>query len=128
MISNFFFGSVTELVDVSDLKSADYISRGGSSPPTPTKGYRMEYKVRSEYRFVDTVGIVLVYSVNGMEFVYDDISEEELRDPMVQAVASCESVLSVETITRNSEYLMMEEMHPLLFPIELDSQSVLPPV
>jgi len=88
----------------------------------------MEYKVRSEYRFVDTVGIVLVYSVNGMEFVYDDISEEELRDPMVQAVASCESVLSVETITRNSEYLMMEEMHPLLFPIELDSQSVLPPV
>jgi hypothetical protein len=128
MISNFFFGSVTELVDVSDLKSADYISRGGSSPPTPIRGYRMEYQVRSEYRFVDTVGIVLVYTVNGMEFVYDDISEEELMDPMVQAVASCEPVLSIETITRNSEYLMMEEMHPLLFPIELDSQSVLPPV
>ena len=30
-----WFGSVAEQVDASDLKSADYISRGGSSPPAP---------------------------------------------------------------------------------------------
>ena len=88
----------------------------------------MEYQVRSEYRFVDTVGIVLVYTLNGMEFVYDDITEQELLDPMVQAVAANEPVLTIETLIRNSEYLIMEEMHPLLFPVELDPQSVLPPV
>lgn len=87
----------------------------------------MEYQVRSEYRFVDTVGIVLVYTINGMEFVYDDISDEELADPMIQAVASHEPILSVETLIRNSEYLIMEEMHPLLFPVELDKYSELPP-
>ena len=87
----------------------------------------MEYQVRSEYRFVDTVGIVLVYTINGMEFVYDDISEEELMDPMIQAVAAHEPILSVETLIRNSEYLIMEEMHPLIFPVELDAHSVLPP-
>ena len=87
----------------------------------------MEYQVRSEYRFVDTIGIVLVYTINGMEFVYDDISEEELMDPMVQAVASNEPILSVETLIQNSEYLIMEELHPLLFPVELDKYSELPP-
>ena len=87
----------------------------------------MEYRVRSEYRFVDTVGIVLVYTINGMEFVYDDISEEELMDPMIQAVASNEPILSVETLIQNSEYLIMEELHPLLFPVELDKYSELPP-
>jgi len=87
----------------------------------------MEYQVRSEYRFVDTVGIVLVYTINGMEFVYDDISDEELADPMIQAVAAHEPLLDIETLIRNSEYLIMEEMHPLLFPIELDEHSVLPP-
>ena len=87
----------------------------------------MEYQVRSEYRFVDTVGIVLVYTINGMEFVYDDISEEELMDPMIQAVASNEPILSVETLIQNSEYLIMEELHPLLFPVELDKYSELPP-
>jgi len=87
----------------------------------------MEYQVRSEYRFVDTVGIVLVYSINSLEFVYDDISDEELMDPMVQAIAANEPVLTIEELTRNSEYLIMEELHPLLFPVELDKYSELPP-
>ena len=87
----------------------------------------MEYQVRSEYRFVDTVGIVLVYSINSLEFVYDDISDEELMDPMVQAIAANEPVLSIEELIRNSEYLIMEELHPLLFPVELDKYSELPP-
>ena len=30
-------GSVTESVDVSDLKSAGHCARGGSSPPAPTR-------------------------------------------------------------------------------------------
>jgi len=87
----------------------------------------MKYQVRAEYRFVDTVGIVLVYSINSLEFVYDDISEEELQDPLVVAIAQSEPILSVEDLIRNSEYLIMEELHPLLFPVELDEYSELPP-
>ena len=78
------------------------------------------YKVRCDYRHVNYIGIVLVYFLNGMPFVYDDIHEEDKTDPYVKAIADSEPALDVEELTRNSEYLMMEEMHPMLFPIELD--------
>ncbi len=85
------------------------------------------FKVRCEYRYVDTIGIVLVYFFNGMPFVYDDIDEMEQEDAYVKACANAEETLTTEHLTRNSEYLIMEELHPLLFPIELDVLSVLPP-
>ena len=85
------------------------------------------FKVRCEYRYVDTIGIVLVYFFNGMPFVYDDIDEIEQEDVYVKACANSEETLTTEHLTRNSEYLIMEELHPLLFPIELDTLSVLPP-
>jgi len=85
------------------------------------------YKVRCDYRYVNYVGIVLVYFLNGMPFVYDDIADIEKDDPFVKALAYSEPPLDVEELLRNSEYLMIEELHPLLFPIELDEVSVLPP-
>ena len=84
------------------------------------------YKVRCDYRHVNYVGIILVYFLNGMPFVYDDILDEDKSDPYVKAIADPEPALDVEELTRNSEYLMMEEMHPMLFPIELDECSQLP--
>ena len=69
-----------------------------------------------------------MYFLNGMPFVYDDISEAEKEDSYVKAIAGAEDPLDVEQLTKNSEYLMMEELHPLLFPVELDEVSVLPPV
>jgi len=65
--------------------------------------------------------------MNGMPFVYDDITDEERGDPYVTALADSEPPLDIEQLTKNSEYLMVEEMHPLLFPVELDEVSVLPP-
>ena len=62
-----------------------------------------------------------------MPFVYDDITDEERGDPYVTALADSEPPLDIEQLTKNSEYLMVEEMHPLLFPVELDEVSVLPP-
>ena len=85
------------------------------------------YKLRCDYRHVNYIGIVLVYYLNGMPFVYDDISEEERNDPYVKAIARSEDAIDVEQLTKNSEYLMMEELHPLLFPVELDEISELPP-
>ena len=62
-----------------------------------------------------------------MPFVYDDIPDSEKDDPYVQAIAQTENPLEVEELTKNSEYLIIEELHPLLFPVELDEVSVLPP-
>jgi len=62
-----------------------------------------------------------------MPFVYDDIPDSEKDDPYVQAIAQTEHPLEVEELTKNSEYLIIEELHPLLFPVELDDVSVLPP-
>lgn len=86
------------------------------------------FKVRCDYRYINYIGIVLVYFLNGMPFVYDDITEAEREDPYVKAIAEHEYSLDVEQLTKNSEYLMMEELHPMLFPVELDEVSVLPPV
>ena len=72
------------------------------------------YKLRCDYRHVNYIGIVLVYYLNGMPFIYDDISEEERNDPYVKAMAGSEDAIDVEQLTKNSEYLMVEELHPLL--------------
>lgn len=85
------------------------------------------YKVRCDYRYINGIGIALVYFINGMPFVYDDIFDEDKIDPYVQAVVNSEPSLEVEQLTKNSEYLMIEELHPLLFPVELDEISELPP-
>ena len=115
---------MTESVDVSDLKSAGHCARGGSSPPAPT--FKEMYKVRCDYRYINTIGIALVYFINGMPFVYDDIHDEDKGDPYVKAIADSEEPLDIEQLTKNSEYLMIEEMHPMLFPVELDECSQLP--
>ena len=61
-----------------------------------------------------------------MPFVYDDIHDEDKGDPYVKAIADSEEPLDIEQLTKNSEYLMIEEMHPMLFPVELDECSQLP--
>ncbi len=85
-----------------------------------------EYKVRCEYKYVDTQGICLVYSINGMDFIFDLITDEERYDPLIIACALSEPSVTIDTITTNSEYLMMEELHPLLFPVNVDKYSTLP--
>lgn len=85
-----------------------------------------EYKVRCEYKYVDTQGICLVYNINGMDFTFDYITDEEREDQLVVAVALSEPSVTLETITKNSEYLMDEELHPLLFPVNIDKYSILP--
>ena len=59
--------------------------------------------------------------------VYDDITDAEKEDIYVKTCAEAEPTLNVELLTKNSEYLMLEELHPMLFPVELDEVSVLPP-
>lgn len=86
------------------------------------------FQVRCDYRYVNGVGIVLVYFLNGMPFVYDNIDDMSREDPYVKACADAEPTINIEHLTKNSEYLMMEELHPLLFPVELDEVSVLPPL
>ena len=115
---------MTESVDVSDLKSAGQCPWGFKSPHSYS---REMFKVRCDYRHINYIGIVLVYFLNGLPFVYDDISEAEKEDAYVKAIAGVADPIDVEQLTKNSEYLMMEELHPMLFPIELDEVSVLPP-
>lgn len=85
------------------------------------------YRVRCDYRYVNGIGIVLVYFLNGLPFVYDDISDDERNDPFIKICAEEEPSLDIEDLTKNSEYLMLEELHPLIFPVELDEISILPP-
>ena len=64
------------------------------------------YKVRCEYKYVETQGICLVYSINGMDFIYDHITDKEKEDPLIVAVASsscCDVVESASIANSTGE-------------------------
>jgi len=74
--------------------------------------------------------IVLMYFINGIPFTFDELeditpSEEDL--PRIKIVADYEKRYSSEELYRFYGYLMQEEMHPLVFPIELENPEDLPP-
>ena len=74
--------------------------------------------------------IVLMYFINGIPFTFDELeditpSEEDL--PRIKIVADYGKRYSSEELYRFYGYLMQEEMHPLVFPIELENPEDLPP-
>ena len=62
------------------------------------------FKVRCDYRHINYIGIVLVYFLNGMPFVYDDVPEVDKDDPYVKAIADSEDPIDIEQLTRNRSY------------------------
>ena len=70
------------------------------------------FQVRCDYRYVNGVGIVLVYFLNGMPFVYDDITETEREDHYAKACAEAEPTLNIEHLFLNSEQRSQPEPLP----------------
>jgi hypothetical protein len=83
-------------------------------------------KVSKQYHFLFERGPVKVYSLQGMPFTWDDLTEIEKNDPEVLTELAKNNVITLEDILNNSAYLIAEEMHPLIYDIALTLDSELP--
>ncbi len=73
--------------------------------------------------------IVLMYSINGIPFTFDeleDLDETEEDLPTIKMIADYEKKYNTEDLYNNFAYLIQEELHPLMFELELTNPEDLP--
>lgn len=85
----------------------------------------MKYTITSNYCFLDN-DIVEIFFINGVPFTFDEISEQELQDPLTRVDALSNESYTQEELYKFSGYLIDEECHPLLFELELVNPEALP--
>lgn len=75
----------------------------------------MYYKVTSDYYIIKGQGLVKLFFINGVAFTF-----EEIDNPSQELLEECENKITyrMEDLYHNSQYLIMEECHPLLFEME----------
>lgn len=86
----------------------------------------MIYKVTSNYRLLLERGPVKVFYLQGIPFTWDDLLKTEKGNDEVIRELSENDIISLEEINNGSSYLIAEELHPLIFDVPLDVDSVLP--
>ena len=85
----------------------------------------MKYKITSHSCFHEGI-IVDMYFINGIPFTFDDIPTVMQDDPYIQIEAEGNLEYSAEDMFLWSNYLIMEECHPLLFDLDLENPEELP--
>lgn len=85
------------------------------------------YKVTSKYCLSDKEDqVVKVYFINEIPFTYDTIDDIISKDEKVMNEAIMNPSISLELIAQKSDYLIKENLHPLLSDVTLHPESVLP--
>ena len=85
----------------------------------------MTYKITSNYCFHKGT-IVDMYFINGIPFTFDNITAIMEDDPYVIMEAKDKVSYDPEDMYRWSNYLIMEECHPLIYELELESPEAMP--
>lgn len=70
--------------------------------------------------------VVRMYFINGMPYTFDELPVIVQDHPAVQTEALQGRDWDDEDLYRISNYLMMEECHPLMFELEVDNPELLP--
>lgn len=85
----------------------------------------MTYKITSNYCFHNGT-IVDMYFINGIPFTFDNITAIMEDDPYVIMEAKDNVSYDSEDMYRWSNYLIMEECHPLIYELELENPEAMP--
>jgi len=67
-----------------------------------------------------------MYFIDGMPFSFDTIEKHQLEDVWIKSEAACNPEFSLDQVDKSSDYLIAEELHPLLFDIEVQNPELLP--
>lgn len=74
----------------------------------------MKFKITNAFCYIDTCGIVKVHMINGLPFTFDDEGFDS-TDADIVAEANTNPHITMENLYKWSDYLIEEEMHPILF-------------
>jgi hypothetical protein len=85
----------------------------------------MKYKIESFYCYHNNV-IVDMFFINGIPFTFDEISELNKNDPYIQIEAENNKIYTTNDMYKASNYLIMEECHPLLYELDIENPEELP--
>lgn len=120
-----------EVVDTPDLKSVGSNPVGVQVPPSlfltkySVVGKVMKYTLSQAYCFY--MGeVVRMYFIQGLPYTFDELPQLIQDHPSVQTEALSHRDYDDEDLYVYSNYLIMEEMHPLMFDIEVENPELLP--
>jgi hypothetical protein len=88
----------------------------------------MKYLITFSYNWYNTQDgkyIIKTYYINNIPFTFDDIPEIAQNDPEIIEKANQQLTMTPEIFYQKSFYLIDEEVHPCLFPVELENPEVL---
>jgi hypothetical protein len=67
-----------------------------------------------------------MYFINQIPFTFDELPDGHLYDKDLVELANNERSFEPEDLYRSSFYLIDEEVHPCLFPVELENPEDMP--
>jgi len=70
--------------------------------------------------------IVKMYFINQVPFTFDEMPDGHLEDDDLKRLADKERSFEPDDLYRSSFYLIDEEAHPCMFPIELENPEDMP--
>ena len=73
------------------------------------------FKIYSDYRFLSQVGLARIWYLNGLPFTFDEVDDP--TDDVIE-LAHKQTYISLEEIMKASEYLVIEQCHPIIFELE----------
>jgi hypothetical protein len=86
-----------------------------------------QYKITSSYCWYNNGSmIVKMYFINGLPFTFDELPDGHLRDKELIKEANKSISYEPDEMYRYSFYLIDEEMHPMLFPVDLENPEDMP--
>ena len=88
----------------------------------------MKHKIHTSYNHYQTETekfIVKTYYVNGIAFTFEEAPKSLQEHPEIIKEANDNPTYTPEFFFIKSHYLIEEEAHPLLFPIELENPELL---
>lgn len=87
----------------------------------------MSYKISTDYCWYDRgKQIVKMYFINGVPFTFDELPDYASSDIELIKIADKNKSYDQEDLYKSSFYLIDEEVHPCLFPIELENPEEMP--
>lgn len=89
----------------------------------------MKYKITYSYNWYETEVerfIIKTYYINSIPFAFDDISIIAQEDLEIIELANNQLLMTPEIFYQKSFYLIDEECHPMLFPVDIENPEDLP--
>ena len=87
----------------------------------------MSYRIDKAYCWYEEgTKIVLMYFINNVPFTFDELPDGHLYDKDLIELADKQLRYNPEDLFKSSFYLIDEEAHPMLFPVELENPEDLP--